>query len=440
MIPTIAIFGRPNTGKSTLFNRILGTKFSITFDESGTTRDRVFGRVNLNGYPMIMVDTGGLEFSSEQSDMEADIQKQSMVAIEEADVIMFVVNAAEELTANDYAAAKLLRNSGKPVILVASKCDNIRLEEGAFNLYELGFDKPVKTSAIHNNGLVDVENALVKNVKKLGFKSGDKYQERDGVTSSEIRLSFVGKPNVGKSSLVNRLLGEDRVIVSDTPGTTRDSVSLEFEYNENDFILIDTAGFKRSGKRRGDWLEKFTVLRSLQSIEQSDIAILTIDASQGLTKQDMRVSEFVLEARKGLIIIMNKADLVKPERKNQLFGLLQHKMAYAHFAPVLFTSALTGTNTLKIFDIALEIAKERKKKIKTRDLNYFLERTVGKHPPKPGINVKFIEQVDVDPPTFIIFANKPDNVHFSYRRYIENELRKEFGFSGTALDIKWKKK
>ena len=390
MIPTIAIVGRPNTGGSTLFNRILGTKFSITFDESGTTRDRVFGRVNLNGYPMIMVDTGGLEFSSEQSDMEADIQKQSMVAIEEADVIMFVVNAAEELTANDYAAAKLLRNSGKPVILVASKCDNIRLEEGAFNLYELGFDKPVKTSAIHNNGLVDVENALVKNVKKLG--------------------------------------------------TTRDSVSLEFEYNENDFILIDTAGFKRSGKRRGDWLEKFTVLRSLQSIEQSDIAILTIDASQGLTKQDMRVSEFVLEARKGLIIIMNKADLVKPERKNQLLGLLQHKMAYAHFAPVVFTSALTGTNTLKIFDIALEIAKERKKKIKTRDLNYFLERTVGKHPPKPGINVKFIEQVDVDPPTFIIFANKPDNVHFSYRRYIENELRKEFGFSGTALDIKWKKK
>jgi GTP-binding protein len=440
MIPTIAIVGRPNTGKSTLFNRILGTKFSITFDESGTTRDRVFGRVNLNGYPMIVVDTGGLEFSSEQDSMEADIQKQSMVAIEEADVIMFVVNAAQELTATDYAAAKLLRESGKPVVLVASKCDNVSLEESAYNLYELGFDKPIKTSAIHNNGLIDVENALVKRVKKLGFKVGDRYKDRDGVSSDEIRLSFVGKPNVGKSSLVNRLLGKERVVVSDTPGTTRDSISLEFEYDEKEFLLVDTAGFKRSGKRRGDWLEKFTVLRSLQSIEQSDVAVLVIDSSQGLTKQDMRVSEFILEARKGLIVVMNKADLVKPEQKNRLLGLLQHKMAYMHFAPVIFTSALTGTNTLKVFDLAISIAEERKKRVKTRELNYFLERTIGKHPPKPGINIKFIEQVDVEPPTFIIFVNHPDKVHFSYRRYIENELRKEFGFSGTAIEIKWKKK
>jgi len=438
MIPVVAIVGRPNTGKSTLFNKLMGAKHTITFDESGTTRDRVFGRVNINDYPMILVDTGGLEFSKDQSDIESDIKKQSLIAIHEADLIIFVVNAAEELTVNDYEVAKLLRDSDKEVILIASKCDTPTIEGDSMDLYELGFGEPAKISVIHNIGVNQFEAKLVKAVKEGGFKSGEEFKEVED--DSKVKISFVGKPNVGKSSLVNKLLGKERVIVSDVAGTTRDSVSLDFEYNEQEFILVDTAGFKKSGKLRGDWLEKFSVFRSLKAIEESDIAVLTIDASEGLTKQDMRISEYILESKKGLIIVLNKADLVKPETKNYLMRVIQHKMVYLHFAPLVFVSAKTGTNILQIFDLAIEIAKERVKEINTRELNYFLERTIGKHPPKPGIKIKFMQQVDIKPPTFVIFTNKPKDVHFSYRRYFENDLRKQFGFLGTAIEIKWKAK
>jgi len=432
MIPTVAIVGRPNTGKSTLFNRLLGTKSSITYDMPGTTRDRVFGHVQIDDMPIILVDTGGLVFGKDEDDIESNIREQSLVAIEEADIIVFVIDGTKELTTSDFDAAETLRKADKPVILVASKCDNISIEEGVFNLYELGFGDPVAVSAIHNLGVDVLEDKILKQLKGLGFtkKETDFFE-------GKITLSFVGKPNVGKSSLINSLLGEEQVIVSDIPGTTRDSVTLPFEYEGDGFALVDTAGFKRRGKLRQNWLEKFTVVRSLKSIDAADIAVLVIDASEGLTKQDMRVSQFILEANKGLIIVLNKADLIKPEDKNRLVSYMQHKMAYAGFAPVVFTSALTGTNILQIFDLAKRIFAERHRRIKTRGLNFFLERIVGKHPPKPGVKIKFIEQVDVDPPTFLISCNKPDKVHFSYRRYIENEIRKEFGFDGTVIVLKF---
>jgi len=438
MIPIVAIVGRPNTGKSTLFNKLMGAKYTITFDVAGTTRDRVFGRVNIEDFPMVLVDTGGLEFSKEQSSIESDIQKQSLIAISEADLILFVVSAIDDLTADDYEVAKLLRSSGKRVVLVASKCDTKKIEDEAVNLYQLGFEDVVKVSAAHNVGIPKLESVILKSLKKDGFKNGDEFKEVD--VDSSIKISFVGKPNVGKSSLINRLLGKDRVIVSDVSGTTRDSVELDFEFEDEKFTLVDTAGIKKSGKLRGDWLEKFSVFRSLKAIEESDVVCLVIDCSERLSKQDLRVSEYILEAKKGLIIVLNKADLLKPEEKNRMLGLIKHKMVYAHFAPAVFVSAKTGTNTLQIFDLAIEIAKERVKEVKTRDLNYFLERTIGKHPPKADVNIKFMKQVGVKPPTFVVFLNKPDDVHFSYRRYYENDLRKEFGFNGTAVDIKWKKK
>ncbi len=434
MIPTVAIVGRPNTGKSTLFNRLIGRKSAITYDESGTTRDRVFGHATISGKPVILVDTGGLEVSSED-DMESDIRKQSLLAIEQADVVVFVVDMTEELTASDFGAAQVLRETDKPVILVASKCDSGKMTEKFYNIYELGFGDPVKLSAIHAMGIDELGSRLKKEMADLDldFADSDKFEDR-------ITLSFVGRPNAGKSSLVNSLLGKDQVIVSDKPGTTRDSVTLPFDYEDDGFVFIDTAGIRKSGKRRGEWLEKFTFMRSLQSIEMSDVVVLVLDAEAGLGKQDMRVSQFALEAKKGLIIVLNKADLVKPEEKNKLLSVMTRRMAYAHFAPVIFTSAKTGKNVLEILAQAKRIDAERKKMVKTRELNYFLERIVAKHPPPAGIKFKFIEQVGTEPPHFLMFANKPEKVHFSYKRYLDNEIRNEFGFGGTAMTLSFKHK
>jgi GTP-binding protein len=250
----------------------------------------------------------------------------------------------------------------------------------------------------------------------------------------------VGRPNVGKSSLVNAILGKDQVIVSEVSGTTRDSVSLPFDYEGKNFLLTDTAGIRRSGKLRREYIEKYSVLRSLKSIQQSDVCVLVIDSVERLAKQDLRVSEFILEAKKGLIIVLNKADLVKPEQKNYLLGLLHRKMPYAHFAPVIFTSALKARNVLEPLTQAVEISAERNKQLKTKDVNYFLERTTAEHPPKSGLKFKFVEQVDINPPTFLFFVNKPDEVHFSYKRYLENAISQEYGFKGTAIDLKFKGK
>lgn len=437
MIPTVALVGKPNTGKSTLFNRLVGSKSAITFDEAGTTRDRVFGRAVINDMPIILVDTGGLELNEgdEVGTLDSDIQKQTQIGIEEADLIVFLVDSSHELTSSDFRAAEILRKSSKPVIIVSSKVDKSNSSENVYNVYELGFGDSVKISAVHNEGIDELNSKLVSELKKNGFK----VDKEDKVKTDSVSLCFVGKPNVGKSSLFNALFGKDQVIVSDMPGTTLDSIAMPFKFEDNDFVLVDTAGIRKSGKRRGEWLEKYSFLRSLRAIESSDVAVLVLDAKEGLTKQDMRVAQFVLEAKKGLIIDVNKSDLVKPEEKNRLLGYLSHKMAFAHFAPVIFNSAKTGTNVLEILVQARLIAEERKKKVKTNDLNYFFERIVGKHSPPFGIKFKFIDQVDVSPPKFNVFCNKPDSVHFSYRRFIENEIRKEFGFNGTAVEFVYKR-
>lgn len=433
MLPVIAIVGKPNTGKSTLFNRLIGKKKSITFDEAGTTRDRVFEAITVNETRLLMVDTGGLDFSSAKDSIDYDIKRQSLVAIDDADAIMFVVDPTLPLSADDEEVARILRKSGKPILLVATKSDNNLSKENLPSLYELGLGDYVSVSAIHKRGMTEMWSALNSLVEKLPEK--DQIEEDD-----RISISFMGRPNVGKSSLMNAMFEEEKVIVSDVSGTTRDSVELPFDYNDAEYKLIDTAGIPRRGKLRFSRLEKYSVLRSLQSLELADIAVLVMDATEPISRQDLRVSQYILEAKKGLIVVVNKSDLVTPEDKNRIMHYLHKKMQYAPFAPVVFTSAMTGTNVKKILDIAKNIYVERGKKVPTRELNYFMEKISQEHQAGFNVKFKFAEQVDVHPPTFLLFCNKPDEIHFSYRRYIENRIREEYGFEGTAIDIKIKGK
>ena len=432
MLPSVAIVGKPNTGKSTLFNRLVVKKLAITFDLAGTTRDRVFELLELKRKQFLLVDTAGLDFASRE-DLESDIRKQTEIAINESDMVLFVVDLSTPLSSDDFLAAKMLRQANKPVILVGSKNDR-KVEEYYYNTFELGFGDPICLSAVQNRGVNDLTNSISKFL--TSFKA-PKSVETFGRAN---KICFLGRPNVGKSSLMNALFGNDKVIVSDIPGTTRDSVSLPFSYNNTNFVLTDTAGLRKQGKLRYDRLEKFSVIRSLQALEYTDVGVLVLDATQELAKQDLRVSEHILEAKKGLVIVVNKSDLVRPEEKNRWLRELQVRMPYAYYAPIIFTSALTGTNVSRILDLAIDIVTQRRKVIKTRDLNYFLERVIDNHPPKSGIKFNFIAQVDTEPPTFNIFLNKPKVLHFSYKRYIENAIRDEYGFEGTAMTLRFKPK
>jgi GTP-binding protein len=438
--PTIAIVGRPNVGKSSLFNRLIGKKQAIIAKEAGTTRDRIAQHWDCNGYDTLLVDTGGLEYGK-QTDIEADIQSQATLAIEEADVIVFVIDTIQELTVDDFTAANILRKSKKPIIMVANKCDSPSIENKVFNIYELGFGDPVAVSAIHKTGVEELKDRIEDELKKLKVKKNKKKTEK----KEGIHLCILGKPNAGKSTLVNSLLGQEKVIVSDVPGTTRDATDTEIEYNKQKFVLTDTAGLRRKGKiERG--IEKFSSFRVLSSIESSDIAVLLIDGKKGITSQDTHIAEFIMEARKGMIIVINKIDLFedKENEKNRTISQLRRRFAFAGWAPVVFISAKNKKNTYQILEIAQEIYEERRKRIETPKLNTFLQRITYKHVPS-GRGIKkpkffYGSQVDINPPKFVLFFRNPQNLHFSYPRYIENELRKEFGFNGTAMELKFKTK
>lgn len=430
MLPIIAIVGRPNTGKSTLFNRIIGKKHAITASEAGTTRDRVYMHAEINNRASVIIDTGGLSFDQHQT-FDSQIAEQTKLAIAEADIILFVADASLAPTSADYEIAKLLRKTNKPVLLVANKADCSSAREYQHDFYKLGFDKPHEISAIHNMGIGELEDQIAKILPA---------QSAEPEVTDRIRLGFVGKPNVGKSSLINNLLGKEQLIVSDISGTTRDSTELDFHYQDQNYTLVDTAGIRRRGKQTG--IEKFGVLRSLRTIEAVDIALLVIDGEEGLTKQDMHVSEYIIEASKGLVIVINKADLIKPEEKNRLLAYIQAKMQYAYWAPAVFTSAKTGTNTKQILEVAQQVQKQREKRIPTTKLNFFIKKITLKQQPishsarKPKIG--YVNQVDTKPPTFVFFCKNAQNMHFSYKRYIENQLRSEYGFEGTAIKMKFK--
>jgi GTPase len=441
MNAVVAIVGRPNVGKSTLFNRLVGRRLAIESDIPGTTRDRIYANTMLGDYEVMLVDTGGLEMEV-GGDIEENIQEQSHVAIDGADVIFFVVDVMNGLTSEDYHAAELLRRSKKPVILVANKCDNPQLEESRYNLYELGFDEPVAVTALHSSGFDELASRVNKELKTLEFHTGKTHRKKDG----RIKIAFLGRPNVGKSTMINGLFGKRMVVASEIPGTTRDATEIPFEYKEHKFTLIDTAGVRRRGKvEKG--IEKYSVLRTMQAVNQADICVLLVDATEDIANQDCHVSAYALEERKGLILAINKIDEFKGEERekaeNRMISLLRKKMAYVPWAPVVFTSGLKRKNLFNVLEIAAGIAAERERKINQDDLNVWLDMVLAKHPPK-GLKgkrrfaVKAVEQLESTPPYFIFRCEWPEIRHFSYGRYLENELRAQFGFGGTSLKLHFK--
>ncbi len=442
-LPVIAIVGRPNVGKSTLFNRLVMEKYAITSDIAGTTRDRIYKKCEISGYEVTLVDTGGLEYGKHEN-IEKDVQSQAALAIEEADLIIFLVDLSEGINPNDKLAANVLRKSKKEVLFVANKSDAKGAEGNSYETLELGFGEAIKISAIHTTGLLDLEFAIEKTLKKLKFKKKrTKAKEDDGTLS----ICILGRPNAGKSSLVNAITGTRKIIVSDIAGTTRDHTDTLVEHNDKKYNLIDTAGLRRAGKRE-QGIEQFSALRCLNALERSDIAILLIDGTERISKQDAHIVEYALEMKKGLIIVINKIDDFDKEQDEEKKGMiiyrLRQKFAFVPWAPVLFISAKNKTNITKIFELADEISKERNKKINTAELNSFMQKITNKHLPASS-NVRkpkflYVTQVGISPPSFVLFFKFAETLHFSYPRFIENELRREYGFTGTSINLKFKNK
>ncbi len=457
MKPLVAIVGRPNVGKSTFFNRMIGERIAIVEDLPGTTRDRIYGDTDWNGREFTLIDTGGLEFgpdipvgqvglTGQPGDIMDHVQAQAELAIEEADVIVFMVDARSGITAADEEVADLLRRSQKPVVLAANKADNAARRLDAVEFYSLGLGEPVTISSTQGTGTGDLLDLIVEALPPE--EEGEEEEDEN-----TIRIAIVGRPNVGKSSLLNAILGVQRSIVSEVPGTTRDAIDTEFEYKERKLILIDTAGIRRRGKV-GPGIEKFSVLRSTRAIERCDVALLLIDASEGLAAQDTHIAGVIQEQAKGVIVVVNKWDLAQEQRKAEREGNFPHPkeeiesaesyrklvaegLKFIPYAPVLFASAKTGYHVQSILDTALNIAEMRYLRVPTARLNEVVQEAVRRHNPTVVKNkilkIYYATQVQVNPPTFAFFVNDTEAVHFSYERYLENRLRETFSFKGTAI-------
>jgi GTPase len=472
-LPVVAIVGRPNVGKSTLFNRIVGQRQAIVEDRARTTRDRLYGVAEWNGRRYVVIDTGGMEIEPGDA-IEERVQEQVRLAIEEADVIVFVVDAAAGETPADQEVAATLRRAEAPVIMAMNKADNERLEMQAAEFLRLGWDDWYAVSALHGRGSGDLLDAVVRALPEESFDElGRKHREREaeqladqieqGIlpeadedetaaeTSGEAwdddeaptpRIAIVGRPNVGKSSLLNQLLGEERAIVSDIPGTTRDAIDTALEWQGRAVRLVDTAGLRRRGKiASGPAAERYSALRALKALGRADVCVLVLDAQDGLAAQDAHVAGYVVDEGVGLVIAINKWDLVEKDDKTfeEYVARIRRQAPFLHFAPVVAISALTGQRAGKVLDEALLIAAERRRRIPTAALNKVLSEAVSRHQP-PAVKGRrprfyYATQVTIEPPTFVLFASAAKSVHFSYQRFLENRIREAFDFEGTPLRI-----
>jgi GTPase len=452
-LPVVAIVGRPNVGKSTLFNRLVGQRVAIVEDIPGTTRDRVYGIGEWNGRRFTLVDTGGLELEP-GSDLESRVQDQARVAIEEADLVLFVVDAAVGIAPLDYEVADRLRRAGKPTILVINKADNPRREHEGAEFYALGFEPTITVSAQHGRSTGDLADLLVDMLPPAqpgeAEPEASVYDDRD-VGEGELkelaetemgppRVAVVGRPNTGKSTFVNRVLGADRMIVSNLPGTTRDPVDSAVMVDGEPMILVDTAGIRRRGSiDRG--IERYSVLRALKAIERADVAVVMTDAVEGFTAQDAHVVGHVLEAFKGIVLVINKWDALEKDghTADEWLHKLRREAPYLAWADIVFASAQTGQRVERILREARRVAEERFRRVSTGELNRLVSDAVREHPPAHVRNrlpkVLYATQVAVAPPTFVIFVNDPELIHFSYRRYLENRIRAEYGFLGTPIRL-----
>ena len=494
-IPVVAIVGRPNVGKSTLFNRFLGQRSAIVEDRARTTRDRLYGDTEWNGRRFVIVDTGGLELDPDDP-IEARVQEQARLAISEADVILFLVDATTGTTPADLEAARILRRATAPVIVVVNKADNEKRELEGAEFHALGWEETYAISASHGRGTGDLLDAIVwalppESVTELARKARESEAEAwaeeiaeghlepfvvgdpeagdaddtDGVEAPDLdgvdaeaakwdaamaadadepaAIAFVGRPNVGKSSLLNALLGEERAIVSEVPGTTRDAIDTRLAWGRSEVVLIDTAGIRRRGKvAGGPAAERYSTLRALHALSRADVAVLVIDAVEGLTSQDAHVAGYVIEEGKGLVIAVNKWDLVedKTDRTfDQYVEWIRNDVPFLDFAPIISISAKTGQRVGRVLEAAIDIWGERRKRISTGELNRVLSAATERTPPPPvrGHRPKlfYATQAAVAPPTFVFFASDASAVHFSYRRYLENQLRERFGYDGTPIRL-----
>ena len=452
-LPVVAVVGRPNVGKSTLFNRLAGERIAIVEDEPGTTRDRVYGEAEWNGRRFTVVDTGGIELEP-GSTIEARVQDQARLAMTEADLVLFVVDAQSGLAPVDEEVAEMLRRSGKPVILVVNKADNPRREHEAAEFYALGLDPMATVSAAHGRNSGDLADLIVEHLPPAppaqdrstlrgaddGVLTDEQLAELAETEMGPPRIAVVGRPNTGKSTFVNRVLGEERMIVSEVAGTTRDPVDTPILVDGQPAILVDTAGIRRRGSVQ-QGIERYSVLRAMKAIARCDVAVVLIDATEGYTAQDAHVAGYVIEEGKGLVLVVNKWDAVEKDEHtaDQWLKALRREAPYLEWADIVFASARTGQRVSRILGAALRVADERLRRVPTGELNRVVGDAVREHPPAHVRNrqAKFFyaTQAGVAPPTFVLFVNEPDLVHFSYRRYLENRIRAEYGFLGTPIRV-----
>lgn len=430
--PIVAIVGRPNVGKSTLFNIFANSRISIVEDTPGVTRDRLYADTEWLDNEFMMVDTGGIEIMNTDK-IAVSIRQQAQIAIAEADVILFVCDARAGITHEDAEVAKMLRQSKKPIVLAINKADSPKQEMEIFEFYNLGIGEPIPVSAANHLGLGDLLDAVVEK-----FPETSAYGE-DG-NEDEIKVALIGRPNVGKSSIFNTLVGEERSIVSDVAGTTRDAIDTPVIREGQKFLFIDTAGMRRKA-RIDEPIEKYSIIRSLRAVDRSDVVLMVIDAIDGVTEQDKKIAGYAHEAGKGIVLVVNKWDLYDKDNTSTLRYTenLRRKLVFMQYAPVVFVSAMTKQRIHRLPEVIHYVAEQNAMRISTSVLNQVVEDAIAINPPPTEkgqrLKILYATQVKIKPPTFVIFVNEPEIMHFSYQRYLENKLREAFGFEGTPLQM-----
>lgn len=430
--PIVAIVGRPNVGKSTLFNIFANSRISIVEDTPGVTRDRLYADTEWLDNEFMMVDTGGIEIMNTDK-IAVSIRQQAQIAIAEADVILFVCDARAGITHEDAEVAKMMRQSKKPIVLAINKADSPKQEMEIFEFYNLGIGEPIPVSAANHLGLGDLLDAVVEK-----FPETSAYGE-DG-NEDEIKVALIGRPNVGKSSIFNTLVGEERSIVSDVAGTTRDAIDTPVIREGQKFLFIDTAGMRRKA-RIDEPIEKYSIIRSLRAVDRSDVVLMVIDAIDGVTEQDKKIAGYAHEAGKGIVLVVNKWDLYDKDNTSTLRYTenLRRELVFMQYAPVVFVSAMTKQRIHRLPEVIHYVAEQNAMRISTSVLNQVVEDAIAINPPPTEkgqrLKILYATQVKIKPPTFVIFVNEPEIMHFSYQRYLENKLREAFGFEGTPLQM-----